>query len=266
MADYYIDQEPKSLWKRAIRDELTRRHYESPEAEIRAINRRSLWGSTAGVRWHEERRQKHESNPQFRENYLATRSAMLEQIAWLLNHYLVFTSVCEIGTGNGLLIEYLASRFTRIERFHGIDLSAEQIARNQAIFAESKVEYIHVEASEYIVRHCRPGTLFVTCGTFECFTQAELEELLQLTRRTVNMVAFATCDAVDVDYDAKIDRDSRPRGNLFYSHNYRYLFEKHGYETCFYRIESPKHIYNRLSMLAANFAWRDFMSDKRTWD
>ena len=43
--DYYIDQEPKSFFKRAVRDELTRRLYEGPEAEIRAVNRSSIWGA-----------------------------------------------------------------------------------------------------------------------------------------------------------------------------------------------------------------------------
>ncbi len=264
--DYYIDQEPKSFFKRAIRDELTRRLYEGPEAEIRAVNRSSIWGGTAGVRWHEGGRQRYERDPRFLENYLKTRSHMLEQIAWLLAHFPFIKNVCEIGTGNGLLMEYLAATLTQIERFQGIDLSAEQIARNQAAFGESKVEYLHVEATEYVLRHCRPGTLFVTCGTFECITQAEVEEILELTRRTVDRVAFAICDAISPDYDAEVELDSRPRGDLFFSHNYRHLFEKYRYEICFNEVEFPKPIYKRLSILATSFPRGEVKPDNQTPD
>ena len=78
--DYYIDQEPKSFFKRAVRDELTRRLYESPDDQIRAMNRRSIWGSTAGVRWHESERRRHFDSPQFSEAYFRSRGRMLEQI------------------------------------------------------------------------------------------------------------------------------------------------------------------------------------------
>jgi hypothetical protein len=51
--DYYIDQEPKGFFKQAVRDEVTRRHYNRTDGEIRADNRNLYWGGTAGVRWHE---------------------------------------------------------------------------------------------------------------------------------------------------------------------------------------------------------------------
>jgi Methyltransferase domain len=191
---------------------------------------------------------------------------MLEQITWLLEHFPCFKSICEIGTGNGLLIDHLAGSLTGIERFQGIDLSAEQIARNRANFAESKVEYLHVEATDYVVHHGRPGTLFVTCGTFECFAQAELEELLALTRSAVDRVSFAICDAVATDFNPSVELDSRPRGNLFFSHNYRYLLEKHGYDICFDQVEFPKPIYNRVSILATSFPRGAVKSHTQTID
>jgi hypothetical protein len=148
------------------------------------------------------------------------------------------------------MIEHLAGDLTQIERFQAIDLSAEQIARNRSMYRGSKVEYLHVEASEYVQRYSRPGTLFVTGGTFECFTQTELEEFFDLARRTVVPVAFSICDAVNLDYDLDVEFDSRPRGNLFFNHNYRHLLEKHGYEVCRDELEYPKPIYKRVSVLA----------------
>jgi hypothetical protein len=258
--DYYIDPEPADGVKRAIRDELTRRYYEQSEARRRADNRRWFWGSTAGVRWHEDRRRWYQDPRRFREGYLRARGLILGQIDWLLGHIPGFTDLCEIGTGNGLMIDYLASRLPQIEHFRGIDLSAEQVARNRAIYGASKVEFLHVEAADYVTRHCRPGTLFVAYGTFECFTQAELEELFALTRRSVDRVAFASCDVVAVDYDAEVERDSRPRGDLLYSHNYRHLLETHGFETRFCQVEAPKPIYNRLTLLATSVSGRDLQS------
>ena len=152
------------------------------------------------------------------------------------------------------MVDYLSGQLTQIERFHGIDLSAEQISPvTGRSIADSKVEFLHVEATEYVVRHCRPGTLFVACGTFECFTQAELEEFLALTLKTVNRVAFATCDAVDIDYDPEVELNSRPRGNLLYNHNYRHLLEKHGYESVSNMSSSQSRFYDRLSILGVGF-------------
>ncbi len=250
--DYYIDQEPKSFFKQAVRDEVTRRHYNRTDAGIRADNRSLFWGATAGVRWHEERRQRYQDRRSY-EAYLRACGRMLEQIHWLLDHFPFINNLCEIGTGHGLMLDYLSGQLTQIERFHGIDLSAEQISRNQAIYAGSKVEFLPVEAADYVVQHCRPGTLFVACGAFECFTQAELEEFLALTLKTVDRVAVASCDAVDIDYDPEVELHSRPRGNLLYNHNYRHLLEKHGYEICFEHVERAKPFYDRFSILGVGF-------------
>ncbi len=262
--DYYIDQEPDSFLKQSVRAELTRRYYERPEAERRASNRDLFWGATAGIRWHEERRRRYQDRRLFHDEYLKSRRRMLEQMNWLLEHFPFVNNLCEIGTGNGMLVNYLAGQFRQVERFQGIDLSAEQISRNKRIYGESKVEFLHVEATDYVVNHCRPGTLLVACGTFECFSQAELEEFLALTKKTVDRVALATCDAMDVDFDVDSERNSRPRGNLLYNHSYRYLLEKHGYKTCFHQVEYPKPIYNRLSILATSFPCPDVRPRSRT--
>jgi hypothetical protein len=264
LADYYIDQEPASDFKRSVRDELTRKYYRRSDVERRADNRNLFWGGTAGVRWHEERRRKYVDRQRFQDEYLKSRRLILEQVEWMLEQFPFMNSLCEIGTGNGLMVEYLADRLTHIGRFHGIDLSAEQIRRNKAYYGNSKVEYLHVEAADYVVRHGRPGTMFLAFGTFECFTQAELEEFLALTRRTIRRVAFATCDAVDVSYNADVERDSWPRGNMLYSHNYRYLMEKHGFEICFCKLESPRPFYNRLSLLATSFPSCEVKTRNRT--
>lgn len=165
-----------------------------------------------------------------------------------------------------MLVDYLSRCFSDVDRFEGIDLSPEQIARNREVYAGSRVEYLHVELSDYILHRCRPGTLFVACGTFECFTVAELEEFLSLTRKTVDRVAFAICDAVDTDFDAEVEFRSRPRGNLFYSHNYRYLLEKHGYRICLHELEHPKAIYDRVSILATSFSCTEVMPHSQTSD
>jgi hypothetical protein len=264
IADYYVDQEPRSFLKRAVRQELAWRYYRSSEGEKRHTNRRHFWGATTGVHWHEGRRLRYQDTGLFHKEYLGSRRCLLEHLAWLLDHFPCIRHLCEIGTGNGLLVEYLARRLDQIERFHGIDLSAEQIARNRAACVGSKVEFLHVEATAYLRQHFRPGTLFVACGTFECFTQVELEEFLALAHRSAGRVAISICDAIDVDYDAEAERASRPRGNLLYNHNYRYLLEKHGYQTRFCQLESPKPIYNRLTMLATSFTDAEVSPRTRT--
>jgi hypothetical protein len=189
---------------------------------------------------------------------------MLEQIAWLLDRAPFIENLCEIGTGNGMLVNYLSRHFSQIDRFEGIDLSVEQIRKNREIYAESRVEYLHVEVGEYVLRRCRPCTLFVACGTFGCFTGAELEEFLSFTLRTTDRVAFAICDGVSIDFDAQVEFISRPRKNLFYNHNYRYLLEKHGYWICLNQLEHVKRICNRVSILATSFPCAEVNSHHRT--
>jgi hypothetical protein len=262
--DYYLDQEPAAFFRRAIRDELTRRYYGRPEAERRAENRRRFWGGMAGHRWHESRRRWYQEPGRFRDGYLKSRARMLEHIRWLLDRCPAIKTICEVGTGNGMMVDYLAGHFTQVERFHGIDLCAEQVARNREFYGESRVEYLHVEPGEYILRHGQPGTLFVACGTFECFTQAELEEFLALTRRMIGPVAFACSDAVDIEFDPDVEFRSRPRGNLLYNHNYRHLLETHGYQICFYQVERPNSIYDRHSILAIGSALNEVRVCSRT--
>lgn len=249
--DYYVDQEPKGLLRRAIRAELTRRFYARSDAERRADNRAMFWGGNAALKWHERRQRRYSDRSLFEGEYLASRARLLEQLDLLIDRRPDIASVCEIGTGSGLFIEHLSERLAGVRRFCAIDLNAEQIARNRRRYAGSRVEYLHAEVLDYVERLCRPGTLFVASGTFECFTQPELEELLDLARAAVPGVAFAMCDAVDVDFDARTERESRPRGELLYNHNYRHLFESSGYRVEYYDLDHCKPIYDRATLVAS---------------
>lgn len=49
-----------------------------------------------------------------------------------------FNTLVEIGTGNGDVLNYLSSEFPEINRFVGIDLSADQIELNNKRFTNNK--------------------------------------------------------------------------------------------------------------------------------
>lgn len=146
-----------------------------------------------------------------------------------------FATICDIGTGNGLFLNYLADQLPEVQRFVGIDLNKEQLLENKIAFEGTKLEFAHEEVFDWIVhRKSDDGIIFVLSETFQFFTQNELEDLLSFISNGPSPIAVAITEPI-VDFDLSTEFASIPRGNLGFSHNYPYLFEKHHF--CVFRKE-----------------------------
>jgi hypothetical protein len=92
----------------------------------------------------------------------------------------------------------------------------------------------------------------VSCGTFEYFTQEELQELLLLIQnKPLIPCAIALCEPINIDLNNSMD--SMPRGNIAYSHNYPYLLNKLKYQIFHQEIipiDPNVPFYNCLNMIA----------------
>lgn len=224
--DFFTGNQTEGLVARMVRAELNRQFYSRSEGEQRRLNRERFWGGRAGVEWHEAQRQRHAGGigPEF----LRYRAPLVEQLKALTAAGPQFTTLCEIGTGNGLFLEYLSRELPQIARFVGIDLNREQIERNRGVYAGTRLEFVADEVDEWLRRGVNGPTIFVAAGTLECFTQGELVELFNKIRASGVPTAFGLCEPVNIDLSATTV--SMPRGNTMYSHNYPHLLRASGYD------------------------------------
>ena len=142
-----------------------------------------------------------------------------------------YTTLCEIGTGNGDLLVYLAQELPSIKHFVGIDLSEQTIADNQERYTLDAVEFVAADATAWIESHGQPHTIFLTFGgVFEYFAPAELEQLLDHIATTLSPTLILLVEPVAADHDLTHETESRLYGIEYaFSHNYPHLLQKHGF-------------------------------------
>ena len=221
-----------------IRNELNRLYYSKADEEMKRFNREKLWGSETAAKWHAQKRKEGRSKA-----FLKFRTPLVFQISKLTGLH----TICEIGTGNGMFLEYLSEQVPNIKRFVGIDLCKPQILENREIYKNTKLEFIYGEVTDWI-NTCENGTIFVSDGTFEYFTQKELQELVDFIYAKVNPTAIAIAEPTNLNLATEII--SKPRKNIAYSHNYLYLFSK--YQVVYQQIESVNKICKEVIMVVKN--------------
>jgi Methyltransferase domain len=225
-SDFFTGQQSESLVGRIIRSELNRQYYAKSDSEQRRLNRERFWGGQAGAEWHEKQRERFTaSGPS--EDFLKFRRPLVQQIKELIAAAPRYELLCEIGTGNGLFLQYLSRELSGIKRFVGLDLNRDQIARNRQTYAGSALEFVAGEVEAWIRANVTVPTIFVAVGTLECFTEAELVDLLRKIHAARPGAAVGLCEPINIDLGSTTD--SRPRGNTMYSHNYPHLLRSSGY-------------------------------------
>ena len=230
---------PTGLLATIIRSEINRQYYALNDKEKRRWNRDIFWGAATGKKWHEaQTRDCNDPHSIFPESFLYFRRPLVAQLSDFLAKNEQYQVLCEIGTGNGLFLKYLSSQYPSVERFIGFDLNKAQVEENMRFYgrqtdrqtelSHSRLEFIHSEITDWIARNnCANGTIFVTCGTLEYFTQQELQDLLTLIRQKVSRAVFAICEPIS--FDIEKEQVSKPRGNTAYSHNYPEIFRRCGW-------------------------------------
>ena len=203
------------FFKKLIQPVLVAEYHAQDDNLIRARNRAWLWGSKAGKKWHEGKKKVY-SDAFFANN----RGELIEQIQILLKHG-QYHVICEIGTGNGIFLDFLCRQHPQIDTFIGIDINADQIKENKTNIRNEKVTFVHGETDDFIRQFEDDHIVFVSCGTFECFTQKELMEFFSLVKERFLKAAIILQEPVQIDLQNQFD--SVPRGNFAYSHNYPFL-------------------------------------------
>jgi len=186
------------------------------------------------------------TNNSFRDNFLPNCTFIFDIVK---EKYFTsenqLTTLVEIGTGNGDVLNYLESNFPEIEKFIGIDLSKEQIKINKEKYKENlRLEFINADVLEWVKTEGRKNTLFVTSnGVFEYFTEQQLREFIKYVY-SLGKVLFVTIEPNEKGHDFEMKPNSIVYGGeRSFSHNYCKIFQDYGF-TIFHHSKKPMMIYD----------------------
>jgi hypothetical protein len=164
-------------------------------------------------------------------------------------------SLCEIGTGNGKVLEYLKERFTihGVHNFIGLDLNGEQSQKNSIQYANKDLHFVGCNAVTWIPLNAKPGWIFFTNGgVLEYFTPILITSLLSTIKTRFPPSLFAIIEPMGKDFNLKKDFISYPYGSeSSWSHNYPHLFQTNGF-TIEYQNEITTNSQRFIQLIASN--------------
>lgn len=202
---------------------------EADRAELSAIQRR-FWAGEGGAIFNAAP----EVADRFHDWFLAKHRRPLE----CLEGQLAATGaacpvMCEIGSGNGLALEYLGQRFPAVPRLVGIDINADATRRNAERWREDpRLEFVHADAVEWITAHAGDGwTYFSNAGVLEYLPQDQVERLYRHTAQRGGPSWWMLTEPVYDGYDLATETESRVNGREFsFCHNHPHLLRQAGWE------------------------------------
>jgi hypothetical protein len=225
-ADVFIGG-PSGWLANSILRGLKRQYYSKSDEEIRRMNRTLLWGSEPGILFHKHRKKLYMDEEESQKIFLKYKGRLVNHISTLLSKRSDYHTICEIGTGNGMLLDYMSKRYKNISKFIGVDLNREQVLENRERYKSTNLEFVHMEITDWIKTKCADRTIFVSTTTLMHFTLNELKELLELIISKFSKSAVALNEPTHPDILG--DQPSKPGAVLAYFHNYNYLFTQLGY-------------------------------------
>jgi 2-polyprenyl-3-methyl-5-hydroxy-6-metoxy-1,4-benzoquinol methylase len=217
---------------RCLRAAINDRYYNQDEETISWENRTKFWGASHSRAWHEY----HENEAA--RDFAARMKFKMPLVTWIKAYAKAndLQVICEVGTGMGHFLFLLREEVVKVSscKFVGLDLNQTCIDEANKRNQYQNVTFLHGDVEEFISEKGVTQTLFVFYGTLEYFPQKELERTLELIKG-IKPAAIAISEPINLDLASEFD--SRPRGNIAFSHNYVHLFDKHGYRVVEKKIE-----------------------------
>lgn len=166
--------------------------------------------------------------------FLGPHHEIVDQLAMLTSHGR-YTSLIEVGCGQGRVLEHCAAAMPNVQSLTGVDINPAIIARDQVNFAQNpRLHFLTADASGWLQQNGQPGTILLTYGgVMEYFAADTLTTMFRTLARHP-YAAVALVEPVDPDHDLTNDPESHPFGqeNSF-SHNHEKLLEASGYTVKF---------------------------------
>jgi len=171
-------------------------------------------------------------NNSFETNFLPNCTFLLDILnEKFFENDIQFDTLVEIGTGNGDVLHYLETHFSKIDKFIGIDLSSEQIKLNQEKYKEhSKLEFVNADVLDWVKKEGGKNTIFMTSnGVFEYFTENQLREFIQYAA-SLGPVLFVVIEPTVIDQNFELNPNSIIYGiEKSFSHHYAKIFHDYGF-------------------------------------
>jgi SAM-dependent methyltransferase len=238
----------ETIWQRLTKAAVYRRAVlSSNQSELEELHRR-YWSSQEADRFFDQIRGRGLEHLQSHHSEII--DWMRELMADRPN---TFRQLCEIGSGNGRVLNYLSQVFPDIETFTGIDVSIRQTARTQEQYRDSRLHFVADDGLNWLEAHATPGFLVSTHGgVLEYFTEPRVKRLFELIGSKAAPSAVAIVEPLDEDFSLAKELRSRPAGQeLTFSHNYPLLAWQAGLEV----LHQKDVVYpfgRRLMMVAAS--------------
>ncbi|KAA3658409.1 MAG: class I SAM-dependent methyltransferase [Chloroflexi bacterium] len=172
----------------------------------------------------------------FNQYFMPNLSFIIDKLAERVGANLYYTTLCEIGVGNGQVLAYAASKLPSVQRFIGLDLNQEQVVDNCNKYPDSKFEFVACEASEWIQENAEENWIFLTNqGVLEYFERETLQGLFSHISNHLAPALFVVVEPYGTGHDIENDVETQTYGPEFsYSHNYRHLFIEAGFKVWHY--------------------------------
>src|SRR6478735_9002609 len=140
-------------------------------------------------------------------------------------------ALCEIGSGNGLALEYLSRQLPEIGRFVGVDVNAEATDNNARRWQhEDRLGFVAADAVSWIDANTGADwTYFSNAGVLEYLPEERVTELYRITAQRGGW--WLLTEPVYTGYDLSTETRSRPHGNEFsFCHNHPHLLTRAGWD------------------------------------
>ena len=235
--DFFAGQKPTGWIWNLLRKEIVRRYRALSDSEKRRLNRTLFWGGKPGVHWHQLKKEQYSDPQKFQTEFLRFREPLVRQIENLISVFPEYRTICHIGTGHGLLLNYIHQQLPGLRRHVGLDICEEQIEINRRAYAGKGLEFVHGEVLEWLASQPdKRGIIFVAVGTFQYFTPPELQEFMQTVRQQSSPAAIALSESVNMRLTSATE--AQPRGDIGYSHPYMEIFRRERYFLFQHHLES----------------------------
>ena len=237
----------ETIWQRLTKAAIYRRAVRSSsQAELEALHRR-YWVSPEADRFFGHIRGRS------LEHIQNQHAAMVDWMRELVRQRpTTFRHLCEIGCGNGRVLNFLSQTLPEMQTYTGVDISIRQTVRNEETYAGSRLRFETDDGLNWLEAHAKPGMIVCTNGgVLEYFSEPRLLRFFQLIASTAAPSAVAIIEPLAVDFDFSKELHSRPAGQeLTFSHNYPSLAWQAGLEV----LHQHDEVYpfgRRLMLLAA---------------
>lgn len=135
--------------------------------------------------------------------------------------------VCEVGTGNGYLIDVLSRRFNG-RGFVGVDLNEEQTKVNKNAYKNNKsVNFACGDIIDYVTNNKR-AAIYISYVSFTTFTPESINKLFERVANIDEPSVLAMYEPVEPGVVE--GEKSVTRGGMAYAHNYVHLAKKNGFD------------------------------------